>query len=167
MDNNDDLPFSTQCDDERMLAPLQSTPLERIADAVSIGRITVDDVVFDLGCGDGQVVSKVNELTGATCVGYELDDELIATCEERFRDNEMVTIRSSDFMDASFEEATIIFIFLQMWSIYLLEDKLLAFIGKGKRVVSYMWHFESFDKRKDVSVATNEGKTIFVYTRVD
>ena len=61
-----------------MLAPrktLWSTPAEAIERAIELLNISADDVVFDVGCGDGRFLIRCHELTSARCIGVEIDSE--------------------------------------------------------------------------------------------
>ena len=172
MDLLSELPFSTQSSDPRMLAPSQQTPLSRAGPLVSLASISSSSVVFDLGCGDGSLLGEVRARTGCKAVGYEIDGDQAEAARERFRGDGDVEVRERDFMGEGELEGlggahVVVFVFLQFWSIYLLEERLEEVMRRGGVVVSYMWHFETFAKRKDIRVETDEGKTLFVYKRIE
>ena len=69
-------PFDPHEDgDPRSLAPFVSTPLARVQEAVTMAGISATDVVCDLGCGDARMLLHLHALTGARCVGYEINAE--------------------------------------------------------------------------------------------
>eukprot|EP01035_Chromulina_nebulosa_P017914 gene17914-23534_t len=61
-----------------MLAPrkkLWSTPLEAINEAIQLLNVTSDDIVYDIGAGDGRFIIECHKQTKSKCVGVEIDEE--------------------------------------------------------------------------------------------
>jgi predicted RNA methylase len=59
-----------------------ATPHEVVAEMLKMAAITQDDVVYDLGCGDGRIVIAAAKQYGAWR-GREIDPELIKVCQEK------------------------------------------------------------------------------------
>src|SRR5207249_7292653 len=77
-------------------APLRTpdihfTPTDQpVADAMlRLARVTPDDVVYDLGSGDGRIPILAAQKYGARGVGIELDPRLVALSKEVAREGEV------------------------------------------------------------------------------
>jgi 16S rRNA A1518/A1519 N6-dimethyltransferase RsmA/KsgA/DIM1 with predicted DNA glycosylase/AP lyase activity len=86
--------------------------LPRIADALDIQR---NDVVYDLGCGDGRLLfycAKRNPQ--ARFIGIERNPLLVAfiSVKKFILRTKNVEIRRKNFLEADFSDATRIFVFL-------------------------------------------------------
>ena len=63
-----------------MLAPrnkLWSTPLEVIDEAIACLNVTPDDLVYDIGCGDGRFLVQCCKATGAKTVGIDINEDRV------------------------------------------------------------------------------------------
>src|SRR4030042_4880206 len=49
------------------------TPQEVVLEMLKMAKVTKDDVVYDLGCGDGRIVITAAKVFGARGVGVDLD----------------------------------------------------------------------------------------------
>src|SRR5437667_11544225 len=58
--------------------PYVQTPSEVVMEMLRLARVTPDDVVYDLGSGDGRLVIAAARYFGARGVGSELDTALVA-----------------------------------------------------------------------------------------
>jgi SAM-dependent methyltransferase len=57
------------------------TPHEVVAEMLNVAEVTKDDVVYDLGCGDGRIVIAAAKQYGARSVGVDIDPERIKESE--------------------------------------------------------------------------------------
>jgi predicted RNA methylase len=106
-------PFGGDGEDSRSLAPFASTPDARIVEMIELSGVGEDDVVADLGAGDGIVLQLVWKHSRAKkAVGYEINKELVETA----RDNLQIagcpsayTIEDCDVMEVDMSQFTVIF----------------------------------------------------------
>jgi outer membrane protein assembly factor BamB len=112
----------------RVFSPAGPLPLGRVADAIFVptprdvvermltaARVTKDDVVYDLGSGDGRIVIEAAKKYGCRGVGIEIERDLIELSRERARQagvSELVTFRQEDLFTADFQEATVVTAYL-------------------------------------------------------
>ena len=93
-----------------------STPSAVVDAMLELGGVTRDDVVYDLGSGDGRIVVAAAKGRGARGVGIDLDPERIAEATALAR-REGVTDRVSfilgDLFQADFHDATVVMLYLQ------------------------------------------------------
>lgn len=71
----DDMPFHWLEGDS--LAPPCQSETEVVKDILRMAELTKDDVLFDLGCGDGRICIAAAEKYGARAAGVEIEDHLI------------------------------------------------------------------------------------------
>src|SRR4030043_216087 len=58
------------------------TPEEVVTEMLRMAKVTKDDVVYDLGCGDGRIVITAAKVFGARGVGVDLDPVRIKESNE-------------------------------------------------------------------------------------
>ena len=138
------------------LAPYVPTPPEvvgRMLEAAGVGR---DDVVYDIGCGDGRVVIAAAKLRGARGVGIEIDPALVETCRARAREEGvegLVRFVRMDGARARLREATVVAVYLLPESLETLRPLFERDLRPGARVVSHDYRVPGWDDRLVLSEA--------------
>jgi SAM-dependent methyltransferase len=117
-----------------------ATP-EQVASAMlSLAGVTKDDVVYDLGSGDGRLVIAAARDFGARAVGVELDGRLVQDSRESAL-KEGVADRASfvwqDIFQADLTRATVVALYLSPDLNLKLRPKLLRELRRGARIVSH------------------------------
>lgn len=111
-----------------------------IADAMlKLAGVTRDDVVYDLGSGDGRIVILAAQKYGARGVGIEIDPNLVALSRQNARDGEVadrVTFIEGDLFAADISKATVVTLYLSGSVNTRLEPKLRQELRPGTRIVS-------------------------------
>lgn len=64
----------------RSLAPFSPCAESRQPHIFAAARLTQEDVLYDLGCGDGRVLREAAARYGCRCVGIEVDEDCLASC---------------------------------------------------------------------------------------
>ncbi len=113
---------------------------ERAVEAMlELAKVTKNDVVYDLGCGDGRIVVTAAKKYGARGVGIDINPERIAEARENAKKNgveHLVKFIEGDLFEADIREATVVTLFLLSSVNLKLRPKLLAELKPGTRVVS-------------------------------
>ena len=107
-----------------------------------LAKVTADDVVYDLGSGDGRIVVIAAQKYGARGVGIELDPRLVAVSRQIAEDSGVAgraTFIEGDFFKADISAATVVTLYLSASVNLDLEPKLKQELRKGTRIVSH--HF--------------------------
>ncbi len=111
-----------------------------LADAMlTLARVTKDDVVYDLGSGDGRIVVLAAQKYGARGVGIEIDHGLIEISRQVAREGEVadrVTFIEGDLFTTDISNATIVTLWLSNTVNLRLEAKLKRELRPGARIVS-------------------------------
>jgi SAM-dependent methyltransferase len=133
----------------------QVTPPERLGDVpyvptraavvdrmLELAEVDGDDLVFDLGSGDGRIVIRAAQRFGARARGYELDPLLVRASRAsavRAGVEDRVEFIAGDLFDADLHDATAVTLFLLPTVNLALRPRLLAELAPGTPVVSHMW----------------------------
>lgn len=114
-----------------------------VADAMlQLAAVTKDDVVYDLGSGDGRIVIIAAQKYGARGVGIEIDPALVARARGNAQDagvTDRVTFVEGDLFKADLSPATVVTLYLSASVNRDLEPKLKAELRPGARVVSHQF----------------------------
>lgn len=116
---------------------------KHVADTmVAAASIQQGDIVYDLGCGDGQLCLTVAELevTEVQIFGFDIDNVLVETAKRRCSQyGDMVSIINQDILCVNFGAASVIFTFLVPSCMEVLKDIFRERLNKGTRIVCYKY----------------------------
>ena len=139
------------------------TPFDHIDPFFELAPVSSNDVVYDLGSGDGRLVFAALEKGAGKAVGVELNAELArkareTALEKGFQDK--ATFLEGDVMDVSLSEATVVVCYLITAASIALKPKFPSELKPGARVV-----MESFPVPgwKPVETRSHEYKTFYLY----
>ena len=62
-------------------APWAPTPMSAVHKMLAMAEVSPEDVVYDLGCGDGRLIIAAARLYGARAMGIELDPLRYTWCQ--------------------------------------------------------------------------------------
>ena len=134
-------------------APWVPTAMEEVHKMLQLARVGPDDLVYDLGCGDGRVIVLAARDYGARAVGIEIDPLRYLWCQLLItilglRDR--VQIIFGDFFDTDLSDADVITCYLLPATNKKLEDKFKQELQANTRVVSHNFIFSGLRlQRKD------------------
>lgn len=134
--------------------PYVPTRQETVDEMLRMAKVDADDVVYDLGCGDGRIVISAARDHGARGVGIDIDPERIEEANENARKagvTDRVKFIQADLFDANFSEATAVMLYLLPSVNVKLRPQLLSQLRPGTPVVSHdfsMSEWEPDDEKK-------------------
>jgi SAM-dependent methyltransferase len=141
--------------------------MEAVADAMlKLAKVTADDVVYDLGSGDGRILILAAQKYGARGVGIELDPRLVEISRQVARDGEVVdrvTFIEGDLFTADISEATVVTLYLSPGVNRRLEPKLRQQLRPGTRIVSHQFPIGSWQPDKVVR-SEDDGTDLYLWT---
>jgi SAM-dependent methyltransferase len=120
--------------------PYVSTPDEVVAEMLRIANVGKDDVVYDLGCGDGRIVITAAKMYGCRGVGIDINPERIRESREnaiKAGVSDKVQFIQMDLFEADITEASVVTIYLLSGVNLRLRPKLFRELSPGSRVVSH------------------------------
>jgi len=127
-------------DDAVDLAPFVATPPSVVEKMLEMARVDKDDVVYDLGCGDGRIVVMAARKYGARGVGIDLDPERIKESRINAKAagvDKLVEFRIEDVTKSDISAATVVTLYLLTESNELLRPSLEKHLKPGVYVVSH------------------------------
>ena len=153
------------------LAPYVPSPPEVVKRMLTLARVGPNDVVYDLGCGDGRVlIMAVREFKARKAVGYEINRRLYETAVrevEKYGLSERIKIFNKDMFQADLSEATVIFLYLTTSANRKIRPKIEREALPGTRVVSHDFPVEGWRATVKENYRSREalyGHTIYLYT---
>jgi precorrin-6B methylase 2 len=139
---------------------------ERVVDTMlKAAKVGPNDVVYDLGCGDGRiVVSAVRDFGAKRGVGVDIDPERIREARANVaaaKVGDRVKIVEGDLFTMDFHDATVVTLYLLPSLNLKLRPKLLAELKPGTRIVSHAFDMGDWAPEQTLEV---EGKTVYLWT---
>jgi protein-L-isoaspartate O-methyltransferase len=137
-----------------------------VKEMLELARVTRDDVVYDLGSGDGRIVVLAAQEFGARGVGIELDSKLVASSRQVAKDvglDDRVTFVQGDLFTASISGATVVTLYLSTSINRELEPKLRRELRPGTRIVSHQFPIGTWTPEKVVR-SKEDGTNLFLWT---
>ncbi len=122
--------------------PFWWTPQDRVKVMLEIADVDENDVVYDLGSGDGRIVITAARDYGARGVGIEINQELVEESNLAAREAgvaDRVRFERSDFYEADFSEATVVTMYLFEETNAKLKPILIEQLAPDTRIVTYKY----------------------------
>lgn len=123
--------------------PYVTTPQDIVERMLAMAKVGKQDMVYDLGCGDGRIVISAAGTRGARGVGIDLDPERIAEARANARRagvQDRVRFRQADLFNTDFSPATVVMLYLLFEVNLKLMPRLWQQLRVGARVVSHDFH---------------------------
>jgi hypothetical protein len=151
--------------------PSPDTVVSQMLDMAGVGP---DDVLVDMGSGDGRIVLTAAKLRGARGLGIEIQEKLVALSIEAAR-REGVADRArfvrQDLFTTDVSEATVVTLYLLPDTVNMLRDKLRRELRPGTRVITHDypiagWLPESwreFDEPEKKDATGVPSATVYLY----
>ncbi|NPE08138.1 MAG: methyltransferase domain-containing protein [Asgard group archaeon] len=142
-------------------APWSPTSKEKVIKMLSMANIKSNELVYDLGCGDGRVLIIAAREFNARAIGIEIDPIRYLWCKLRIRVlglKDKVQVIRGNFFNEDFSKADIIICFLLQSTNDKLESKLLAELQPHARVVSNRFVFSDLHL-----IGKDEEQEIYAY----
>jgi SAM-dependent methyltransferase len=140
--------------------PYVQTPTEVVGEMLRLARVDRNDVVYDLGSGDGRLVIAAARDFGARGVGVEIDPKLVAQSVETARRvgvGDRVSFREGDLFQIDLSDATVVTLYLSTAMNLRLRPKLLRELRPGARIVSHSFAMGDWSPVRTIRVQTAEG----------
>ena len=145
------------------------TPQDVVDKMLEMAKVTKDDLVYDLGCGDGRIVVTAAKRYGCKAVGYDINRRRVKESLENVQKNNvghLVRIEQEDIFTLDLSKANVITLYL----LPSLNVKLIPQLEKlkpGSRIVSHDFAMEGVKPDKVVELDSDEDSaehTIYLWT---
>ena len=125
-------------------APWVPTGLRIVRKMLEMAEVGPDDVVYDLGCGDGRTIVTAARRYGAHAVGIEIDPLRYLWCQILITVlglRGQVRVLYGSFYRRDLGEASVVTCYLLQSTNEKLQDKLVRELDPGTRIVSNSFTF--------------------------
>src|SRR5512139_2016176 len=129
------------------------TPEAVVQAMLKAARVTRNDIVYDLGCGDGRIVIAAARDFGAHGVGIDIDPQRIKEANE-----DKVKFLLQDLFQSDIHEATVVSLYLLPSLNVKLRPKLWKDLKPGTRIVSNSFDMGDWQPEQTIDV---EGRTVY------
>src|SRR4051812_10255752 len=137
---------------------------------LEVAKVTKDDVVYDLGCGDGRIVCTAARKYGCKATGFDIDPERIKDSmgskgKEKDDTQKLITFEEKDIFTLDLSKANVVTLYLRPD----LNVKLVPQLEKlkdGSRIVSHAFDMRGYKPDKVVTVKTKDDRehTVYLWT---
>jgi len=124
-----------------LYVPSPQSVAEAMAKMAGVGK---NDLVVDLGSGDGRIVTTAARLYGARGFGVDINPELVDLANSIAKKagvGERVSFRHENVFDTDVRKATVVNMYLFPELMRMLRPKLLNELRPGTRIVSHDFNF--------------------------
>jgi len=121
-------------------APFLATPTDVVDRMLTLAAVGPQDIVYDLGSGDGRIVIAAAQKFGARGVGVDIDPLRVQEAQanaKRAGVEHLVTFRVQDALDTDVSDATVVALYLVSALNVKLRPRLTALLRPGARIVSH------------------------------
>ena len=140
------------------------TPQEVVDAMLDVAKVGPNDVVYDLGCGDGRIVVTAAKRFGARGIGIDIDPQRIKEANENVASagvGDKVEIREADLFETDLSQANVVTLYLLSSLNLKLRPKLWKELKVGSRVVSHAFNMGDWEPDETLDV---NGRTVHFWT---
>ena len=127
--------------------PFVPTPIEVVDKMLEMARVQKNDVVYDLGSGDGRVVIRAAKKYGARGVGIEMDQTLLDNARKSAEAEDvghLVEIRAEDALKTDLSPATVVTLYMLPWFNEAMKPNFRKYLKAGSRIVAHDFGIEGW-----------------------
>ena len=146
----------------RIGAPWVPTPRDTVQQMLGLADLNSEDILYDLGCGDGRIVFTAAEQYGIKAVGIEIDPLRYLYCQAAISSRglrDRVKIKFGNFFRHDLSDATVVTCYLLQDTNNKLQQKFREGLRPGTKIISNTFTFSEFDLKQengDVRLYCNE-----------
>lgn len=148
-----------------LYVPSEQAVVEKM---LEMAKIKKDDVVFDLGCGDGRIVVTAAKKFGCKGIGIDYDParvkDSLETMKKQGVTDKLVEIREGDALQVKdLEKATVIMLYMLPEFMEKLEPQMKKRLKPGTRIVAHDYPFPNMDPDQTVEFEVGGSRPKYLY----
>jgi SAM-dependent methyltransferase len=131
------------------------TPDDVVEAMLRLAEVGQNDIVYDLGSGDGRIPITAARRFGARGVGIDLDPKLVAQATRHAQEAgvaDRVRFIEGDIFEADISAATVVTLYLLTSINERLRPKLLKDLRPGTRIVSHQFRMGDWQPDREIVV---------------
>jgi len=145
------------------------TPYDVVDKMLQLARVAKQDIVYDLGCGDGRIVVEAAKRFGCKSWGFDIDPERVKESLDNVKKGKvehLVTIEQQDIFRLDLRPANVVMLYLlPELNVQLIPQ--LEKLKPGSRIVSHDFDMEGCKPDKIINMESKEDgmdHEIFLWT---
>ena len=139
---------SAQSCDDKYDVPYVPSDIEIVKTMLEMAHVTENDILYDLGCGDGRIVITAAKNYGTRGVGIDINPLRIGESNENAQQEgvaDKVRFIEQNLFEADIREATVLTMYLLPKINLQLRPKLFRDLRPGTRIVSHDFHMGEWE----------------------
>lgn len=151
----------TQAQKRTADVPFVPTPQNVVDEMLQLAEVKGDDVLYDLGSGDGRIVITAAQKYGTRGTGFDIDPKLVQQSQENAKKagvSDQVQFVQQDLFTTDLSKATVVTLYLLPDVNLRLRPKLLSELKPGTRIVSHNYDMGEWKPERVVQVESPTGQ---------
>jgi ribosomal protein L11 methylase PrmA len=131
---------------------------------LKVAKVGKNDVLYDLGSGDGRIVVTAAKLYGTRGTGVDIDPQRISEARENAKKEgvtDKVTFIQGDLFEQKISDATVVTLYLLPSLNLKLRPKLWKELKPGTRIVSHAFDMGDWKPEQELDV---NGRKVYFWT---
>ena len=143
------------------------TPYDAVDAMLELAQVGPEDVLYDLGCGDGRLLIRAAQRWGTRGVGIDVDPARIQqarTHAQRARVGDLISLQQGNLYDSDVSTATVVALYLLPHLNVRLRPQLLQQLQSGARIVSHQFNMGDWEPDQVVTlIPSEEESTLYLW----
>ena len=152
--------------DQRSLAPYVPTPQDVVDKMLEVAGVKKNEMVYDLGCGDGRILMTAAQKFGARATGVELDPVLYKKTSARIVElklQDRIKLLNGNLLEVDLSPADVVTLYLLTDSNTKLRPNLEKYLKPGSRVISHDFVIMGWVPNKVEKVEASRTHVLYLY----
>ena len=149
------------------LAPYVPSEPYIVKRMLEVAQVGPEDIVFDLGCGDGRIlITAVKDFGAKKAVGYEMQKDLYKQALNNVKKQGLanrITVINGNLLKADITQATVITLYLTTSGNKRLRPKFENEVKDGARIVSHAFTISGWNPSMVEEIEEPYGPLIYLY----
>lgn len=158
---------------DKLDIPFVPSPMIVVERMLQLAEIKKDDLLYDLGSGDGRIVIQAAKQYGTRGVGIDMNPELVEKARanaEKEGVSHLVEFRAADGLTVDISQATVVTLYMFKWFNNQMRPKLQQ-LKPGARIVAHDFDIddwkptkvETVDASSDTESYFSESRTLYLW----
>jgi cyclopropane fatty-acyl-phospholipid synthase-like methyltransferase len=158
---------------DKLDIPFVPSPMIVVERMLQLAEIKKDDLLYDLGSGDGRIVIQAAKQYGTRGVGIDMNPELVEKARanaEKEGVSQLVEFRAADGLTVDISQATVVTLYMFKWFNNQMRPKLQR-LKPGARIVAHDFDIdewkptkiETVDASSDTESYFSESRTLYLW----
>lgn len=139
------------------------TPDDAVDAILELANVGADDVLYDLGCGDGRLLIRAAQRWGTRGVGIDIDPAMVNHAQRQVAAanlSERITVRRENLYASDLRAATVVIVYLLPHLNMRLRPRLRSQLRSGARIVSHQFDMGDWQPDTVVKLEPSEEDSI-------